>query len=144
MGKVNELLENKSISRRSFLKGTAALGAMAAVYGCSREEDPIYSAGDRTYADDEYFTKEDGMEAANEVAYQLEKEFPEAKLEVIDMQLDNHSFYVVLTDKDGNEFTEEITLDMRKIRHPLDLIKKYAPALTERFIKQIKDFYSEM
>ena len=56
MGKVNELLENKSISRRSFLKGTAALGAMAAVYGCSREEDPIYSAGDRTYADDEYFT----------------------------------------------------------------------------------------
>lgn len=95
-------------------------------------------------ADDEYFTKEDGMIAANEVAYQLEKEFPEAKLEVMDMQLDNHSFYVALTDKDGNEFTEEITLDMRKIRHPLDLIKKYAPALTERFIKQIKDFYSEM
>lgn len=95
-------------------------------------------------ADDEYFTKEDGMIAANEVAYQLEKEFPEAKLEVMDMQLDNHSFYVVLTDKDGNEFTEEITLDMRKIRHPLDLIKKYAPALTERFIKQIKDYYSEM
>lgn len=94
--------------------------------------------------DDAYFTKEDGMIAANEVAYQLEKEFPEAKLEVMDMQLDNHSFYVVLTDKDGNEFTEEITLDMRKIRHPLDLIKKYAPALTERFIKQIKDYYSEM
>ena len=44
MGKVNELLENKSRSRRSFLKGTAALGAMAAVYGCSREEDPIYNA----------------------------------------------------------------------------------------------------
>nr|DAP55488.1 MAG TPA: hypothetical protein [Caudoviricetes sp.] len=94
--------------------------------------------------DDEYFTKEDGMEAANEVAYKLEKEFPEAKLEVMDMQLDNHSFYVALTDKDGNEFTEEITLDMRKIRHPLDLIKKYAPSLTERFIKQIKDYYSEM
>lgn len=95
-------------------------------------------------ADDEYFTKDDGMEAANEVAYQLEKEFPESKLEVMDMQLDNHSFYVTLTDKEGNEFSEEITLDMRKIRHPLDLIKKYAPALTERFIKQIKDYYSEM
>jgi len=95
-------------------------------------------------AEDEYFTKEDGMEAANEVAYQLEKEFPEAKLEVVDMQLDNHSFYVTLTDKEGNEFTEEITLDMRKIRHPLDLIKKYAPALTDRFIKQINDYYSEM
>lgn len=95
-------------------------------------------------ADDQYFTKEDGMIAANEVEYKLEKEFPEAKLEVIDMQLDNHSFYVALIDKDGNEFTEEITLDMRKIRHPLDLIKKYAPALTERFIKQIKDYYSEI
>ena len=41
MEKVKELLENKSISRRSFLKGTAALGAMAAVYGCDREEDAI-------------------------------------------------------------------------------------------------------
>lgn len=57
MEKVKELLENKSISRRSFLKGTAALGAMAAVYGCSREEDAIYSAGDNMGAgDDEYFT----------------------------------------------------------------------------------------
>lgn len=45
MEKVKELLENKSISRRSFLKGTAALGAMAAVYGCGREEDAIYSSG---------------------------------------------------------------------------------------------------
>lgn len=56
MEKVKELLENKSISRRSFLKGTAALGAMAAVYGCSREEDAIYSAGDRGLGDDDYFT----------------------------------------------------------------------------------------
>lgn len=95
-------------------------------------------------ADDEYFTKEDGMEAANEIAYQLEKEFPESKLEVMDMQLDNHSFYVTLTDKEGNEFSEEITLDMRKIRHPLDLTKKYVPALTERFIKQIKEYYADM
>lgn len=95
-------------------------------------------------SDDEYFTKDDGMEAANEIVYKLEKEFPEAKLELMDMQLDNHSFYVTLTDKDGNEFSEEITLDMRKIRHPLDLIKKYSPALTERFIRQIKDYYAEM
>lgn len=94
--------------------------------------------------DDEYFTKDDGIEAANEVAYKLEKEFPEAKLEVMDMQLDNHSFYVALTDNDGNEFTEEITLDMRKIRHPLDLIKKYVPILAEKFIKQINDYYSEI
>ena len=52
MGKVNELLENTSISRRSFLKGTAALGAMTALYGCGKEEDPIYSAGDRIPQDE--------------------------------------------------------------------------------------------
>ena len=52
MEKVKELLENKSISRRSFLKGTAALGAMAAVYGCDREEDAIYSSGDKYPQDD--------------------------------------------------------------------------------------------
>lgn len=95
-------------------------------------------------ADDEYFTKEDGMEAANEVAYQLEKEFPEAKLEVSDMQLDNHSLYISLTDKDGNEFIEEAVIDMRKIRHPRDLIKKYVPELVEMFTKEIKEFYAEV
>ena len=52
MEKVKELLENKSISRRSFLKGTAALGAMAAIYGCDREEDAIYSSGDKYPQDD--------------------------------------------------------------------------------------------
>lgn len=95
-------------------------------------------------ADDEYFTKEDGMEAANEVISILEKEFPELKLEVADMQLDNHSLYVVLMDKDGNEFTEEVVIDMRKIRHPLDLVKKYAPALAELFVKEIREFHADL
>lgn len=92
-------------------------------------------------ADDEYFTKEDGMEAAEEVISILEKEFPELKLEISDMQLDNHSLYVVLVDEDGNEFTEEVVIDMRKIRHPLDLIKKYSPILAELFTKEIKEFH---
>lgn len=56
MEKVKELLENKSISRRSFLKGTAALGAMAAVYGCDREEDAIYNTDNTGKGDDAYFT----------------------------------------------------------------------------------------
>ena len=54
--KVKELLENKSISRRSFLKGTAALGAMAAIYGCDREEDAIYNTDNIGKGDDEFFT----------------------------------------------------------------------------------------
>lgn len=37
-------LQKSSVSRRSFLKGTAALGAMAAMYGCSKDggSDVIY------------------------------------------------------------------------------------------------------
>ena len=50
MGKetnVLKSLEESSVSRRSFLKGTAALGAMAAMYGCSKDggSDVIYGGG---------------------------------------------------------------------------------------------------
>ena len=40
-------LEESSVSRRSFLKGTAALGAMAALYGCSKDgsSEIIYGGG---------------------------------------------------------------------------------------------------
>ena len=40
-------LEESSVSRRSFLKGTAALGAMAAMYGCSKDgsSEIIYGGG---------------------------------------------------------------------------------------------------
>ena len=51
MGKetnVLKSLEESSVSRRSFLKGTAALGAMAAMYGCSKDSgsEIIYGGGD--------------------------------------------------------------------------------------------------
>ena len=50
MGKetnVLKSLEESSVSRRSFLKGSAALGAMAAMYGCSKDggSDVIYGGG---------------------------------------------------------------------------------------------------
>ena len=53
MGKetnVLKSLEESSVSRRSFLKGTAALGAMAAMYGCSKDSgsDIIYGGGNST------------------------------------------------------------------------------------------------
>lgn len=100
-------------------------------------------------ADDEYFTKDDGMEAVAEILSIIrknihDKEFPDIELGLSDMDLDNRMFRVTLTDEDENEFTEEVQIDMRKIRHPLDLIKKYVPLLAERLIKQIKDYYSEM
>lgn len=51
------LLEDKSVSRRSFLKGTAALGAMATLYGCAQEEDPLYNTDYLDHKiDDEFFT----------------------------------------------------------------------------------------
>ncbi len=50
MGKETNVLkplEESSVSRRSFLKGTAALGAMAAMYGCSKDggSEIIYGGG---------------------------------------------------------------------------------------------------
>ncbi len=50
MGKetnVLKSLEKSSVSRRSFLKGTASLGAMAAMYGCSKDSgsEIIYGGG---------------------------------------------------------------------------------------------------
>ncbi len=50
MGKetnVLKSLEESSVSRRSFLKGISALGAMAAIYGCSKDgsSDIIYGGG---------------------------------------------------------------------------------------------------
>ncbi len=50
MGKETDVLkplEESSVSRRSFLKGTAALGAMAAMYGCSKDggSEIIYGGG---------------------------------------------------------------------------------------------------
>ena len=52
MGKetnVLKSLEESSVSRRSFLKGTAAFSAMAAMYGCSKDgsEEIIYGGGGR-------------------------------------------------------------------------------------------------
>ena len=51
MGKetnVLKSLEESSVSRRSFLKGTVALGAMAAMYGCSKDggSEIIYGGGE--------------------------------------------------------------------------------------------------
>ena len=50
MGKETNVLkplEESSVSRRSFMKGAAALGAMAAMYGCSKDggSDIIYGGG---------------------------------------------------------------------------------------------------
>lgn len=96
-------------------------------------------------SDDEYFTKEDGMEAANEVIERLNDHFAnETSYDVVDMDLDTNHFELTLIDAQGNEFTEMIPVDMRRIRHPLDLTKKYAPILAEKFKLQITDYYSQM
>ncbi len=66
MGKETNVLkplEESSVSRRSFMKGAAALGAMAAMYGCSKDggSDIIYGGGNVTVdgitSDDIYYTE---------------------------------------------------------------------------------------
>ncbi|MCI6475116.1 MAG: twin-arginine translocation signal domain-containing protein [Mucispirillum sp.] len=51
MGKKNNVLktlQEKSVSRRSFMKGAVALGAMTSAYGCSKDSgsEIIYGGGD--------------------------------------------------------------------------------------------------
>lgn len=94
-------------------------------------------------ADDEYFTKEDGMEAANEVIERLNDHFANATYDVTDIDLNNDHFKVTIIDSKGTEFSEELPIDMRKIRHPLDLVKKYSPVLAEKFKLSIVDYYSD-
>ena len=66
MGKENDVLktlQEKSVSRRSFMKGAVALGAMASVYGCSKDSgsDIIQGGGtvtvDGITSDDIYYTE---------------------------------------------------------------------------------------
>lgn len=50
MGKKNNVLktlQEKSVSRRSFMKGAVALGAMTSAYGCSKDSgsEIIYGGG---------------------------------------------------------------------------------------------------
>lgn len=40
--------QENQVSRRSFLKGTLALGAAVSLFGCSKEEDPIYGYGNNS------------------------------------------------------------------------------------------------
>ena len=55
--------------------------------------------------------------------------------------VDYNRIVVDLDDSEGNEFSGQAKIDMRRIRRPQDLITKYAPELADQVIEQIHEAY---
>lgn len=96
--------------------------------------------------DDQYFTKEDLMEFAEEVMYVLHTNAkgPLATPDYTDLYVDGNQIFITVTDEDGNEFTDKISVDFRRVKRLSDLISKYTLPLAERIIAQAEDFYRGM
>lgn len=96
--------------------------------------------------DDQYFTKEDLMEFAEEVMYVLHTNAkgPLATPDYTDLYVDGNQIFITVIDEDGNEFTDKISVDFRRIRRLSDLISKYTLPLAERIMAQAEDFYRDI
>lgn len=96
--------------------------------------------------DDQYFTKEDLMEFAEEVMDVLRTNArgPLATPDYTDLYIDGNQIFITVTDEDGNEFTDKVSVDFRRVKKPSDLISKYTLPFAERIIAQAEDFYRSM
>lgn len=96
--------------------------------------------------DDQYFTKEDLMEFAEEIMYVLHTNAkgPLATPDYTDLYVDGNQIFITVIDEDGNEFTDKVSVDFRRIRRLSDLISKYTLPLAERIMAQAEDFYRDM
>lgn len=96
--------------------------------------------------DDQYFTRDDLVEFAEEVMYVLHTNAkgPLDTPEYTNLYVDGNQIYITVMDEDGNEFTDKISVDFRKIKRPSDLISKYTLPLAERIMAQAEDVYRDM
>jgi len=96
--------------------------------------------------DDQYFTKEDLMEFAEEVMYVLHTNAkgPLATPDYTDLYVDGNQIFITVIDEDGNEFTDKISVDFRRVKRLSDLISKYTLPLAERIMAQADDFYRDI
>lgn len=96
--------------------------------------------------DDQYFTRDDLVEFAEEVMYVLHTNAkgPLDTPEYTNLYVDGNQIYITVMDEDGNEFTDKISVDFRKIKRLSDLISKYTLPLAERIIAQAEDAYRDM
>ena len=92
--------------------------------------------------DDQFFTREDINEFADEVLEQLSDLLTKTNINrVIDVQeiyVDNNQLQMTII-SDDEEFTYTATIDMRRIRLVSDLIKKYSKRFIDYFLKEIKN-----
>lgn len=91
-----------------------------------------------------FWTKEDIVEFGYEVEDIL-NEMPDMKkyrLRFTDTYIVDYNRLVVdFEDMDGNSFASNTIIDMRRIRSPKDLIKKYARAAATEIRNDVEDFY---
>ena len=90
--------------------------------------------------DDMFFTKEDIVDFGNELADQFSAwaDSP-CSLEDVYMTSPTHLVIEVYDEGDMIYHTSEFDIDMRKIRTPKDLVKKYM----DKAIRQLQDSYLE-
>ena len=86
--------------------------------------------------DDQYFTKEDIMDLADEVCERLYKEVHET-FDVSDLYMEGNTLHMEL-ESDSCVVYTDVKIDMRKIRKPLDIMK-YALPITNKLLKEIKE-----
>lgn len=75
--------------------------------------------------EDQYFTREDLVEFANEVIGLLSSTFKE-DFDISDLFIDNNTIYLSV-ESPSYGASDSINIDMRTIRHPLDIMKYVKP-----------------
>lgn len=75
--------------------------------------------------EDQYFTREDLVEFANEVIGLLSSTFKE-DFDISDLYIDNNTIYLSV-ESPSYGASDSINIDMRTIRHPLDIMKYVKP-----------------
>lgn len=94
-------------------------------------------------ATNEYFTRDDINSAAEEVLNHINETFYD-KYVVGGTWLEGDNWIINIQPEDGRfEIENSIKIDMRRIRNPLDLKRKYASELAAKIIADIKEYQAE-
>ena len=89
-------------------------------------------------ADDQYFTKDDLLDFAEEVLGNVTETF-EGTFDIGGVWFEDGCVITQIVDDEGNMFEDTTRVDMRKIKKPEHLIKAYSQQVSSNIIKQIKE-----
>jgi hypothetical protein len=88
-------------------------------------------------ADDQYFTKDDIVEFADNVVEKVNNNTGKA-FKVTDVNMDTPTkLYVELEDAEHGTISTQIKIDFRKVRKPSDLVNVYVDSTTDKLISMI-------